>query len=474
MRRFFTLLMCLAALTVAKAEDQSVEISAGGWGYTTSAAYPVTVSYSSQYAEAYVGENSGVISLEDYVGVRVTVAEANENVQLKICAENSSGTGLGYIQLSSTETTVLFSTYSEGLADYTTVYAGLQSVSGETSVVVNSVELISGEESSYTYTEVSLVNWWGATITGEFTTVTFTGGQWAQCGQLESLSTDEWGGYSVVLGEECTATVNVTAQYTTTDGSTDYISQSLQGQTSVTIYFDQAVNAGITTIDVVSIQYVGTSTDESIVIQSITLLEAEEDPEAGETLELDLSSMYGGWSCSVSSQVATYSAWGGASVWLGGADWTDYQYLTVEWSTDGSYEGSLILIAQGYSTTEAGQSAAEADNYEDASSISSGEIGYSIGAATIDLTDPEIRAYVTQYYVQGTADGEVTFTKAYLWNAATNEDAIVNIALDDAEVVSTTYYSLTGVASQEPTKGINIVRQLLSDGTYKTTKILVK
>lgn len=473
MKRILTLFMCLAALGVAKAEDQSVDISAGSsWGYTTSAAYPVTVSYSSQYGEVYVGENSGVISLTDYVGIRVTVTEAQDSVQIKLATENSSGSSFAYVHLDDLETTVLFSTYSEELSDYETVYAGIQGAYADVSVTIESVELISGSEDNYTYTEVSLEKWWGATITGEFTTVTFTGGQWSQIGYMSSLSTDEWGGYSIELGEECTAEVNLTATYTL-DGETKYITSSLTGLTELTITFDEAVNNGITTIDVVSVQYAGENSTDYIVVKSITLLEAEEEAEVGETLELDLSYLSCGWSCEVNSLVATYTAWGGASVWLGGADWTDYQYLTVEWDNTGSYDGSLLLYAEGYSTVTAGQAAAEAGNYDDAANSTSGSVAYSVGSATTDLTNKEVRAYVTQYYIQGTADGDVTFTKAYLWNEST-DNAIVIVSSDDAEVVSTTYYSLTGVASKEPTKGINIVRQLLSDGTYKTTKILVK
>ena len=43
-----------------------------------------------------------------------------------------------------------------------------------------------------------------------------------------------------------------------------------------------------------------------------------------------------------------------------------------------------------------------------------------------------------------------------------------------AEVVSTTYYTLGGVTSSVPVKGINIVKSVMSDGTVKVSKILVK
>lgn len=45
---------------------------------------------------------------------------------------------------------------------------------------------------------------------------------------------------------------------------------------------------------------------------------------------------------------------------------------------------------------------------------------------------------------------------------------------DDAEVVSTSFFTVGGQAIAEPVKGVNIVRMVLSDGSVKTAKVLVK
>ena len=45
---------------------------------------------------------------------------------------------------------------------------------------------------------------------------------------------------------------------------------------------------------------------------------------------------------------------------------------------------------------------------------------------------------------------------------------------DDAEVVSTSFYTVNGQAIAAPVKGVNIIRTVLSDGTVKTAKVLVK
>jgi hypothetical protein len=44
----------------------------------------------------------------------------------------------------------------------------------------------------------------------------------------------------------------------------------------------------------------------------------------------------------------------------------------------------------------------------------------------------------------------------------------------EAEVVSTTIYSLNGTVLSAPQKGINILRSVLSDGSVKVQKVLVR
>ena len=51
--------------------------------------------------------------------------------------------------------------------------------------------------------------------------------------------------------------------------------------------------------------------------------------------------------------------------------------------------------------------------------------------------------------------------------------AVKNVS-SSASVVSTEYYSLTGAMSATPVRGINIVKQTLSDGSTRYSKRLVK
>ena len=49
-----------------------------------------------------------------------------------------------------------------------------------------------------------------------------------------------------------------------------------------------------------------------------------------------------------------------------------------------------------------------------------------------------------------------------------------NAVGDDAEVVSVSFYTVGGQAVAAPAKGVNIVRTVLSDGTVKTAKVLIR
>ena len=295
------------------------------------------------------------------------------------------------------------------------------------------------------YEALGIQNWSG----------TFTGytGVYVEIGDVTFAGTDEESEW-----------IQLFVQYS---GGTNLKAEDYSGNTTLSV----AISSDSTVTQIC----VQNKTAGDVIVLKSAYLSADE-VEVGETLELDLSEMYL-WSGSFDSLTltATYNAqWDGCGIWLGGADWSDYQYLTVEWDAEtvGSSVTSIWLIVEGY----------ESSSQTTKGSITTGYLTPSVGIATLTLTE-DVWNYVTQYYVQtdlgedesvyGTETATVTFTKAYLWNKST-DNAIVIVSSDDAEVVSTTYYSLTGVASKEPTKGINIVRQLLSDGTYKTTKILVK
>lgn len=51
---------------------------------------------------------------------------------------------------------------------------------------------------------------------------------------------------------------------------------------------------------------------------------------------------------------------------------------------------------------------------------------------------------------------------------------ISNIGVSDADVVSTEYFSPSGTRLNAPQRGLNIVRQKMSDGTVRTRKTIVK
>ena len=52
--------------------------------------------------------------------------------------------------------------------------------------------------------------------------------------------------------------------------------------------------------------------------------------------------------------------------------------------------------------------------------------------------------------------------------------AEMEIKVEGAEVVSTTYYTTSGAASATPVKGVNIVKYVYSDGTVKSVKFFNK
>ena len=54
------------------------------------------------------------------------------------------------------------------------------------------------------------------------------------------------------------------------------------------------------------------------------------------------------------------------------------------------------------------------------------------------------------------------------------DDHVDSAVVSDAEVVSTSFFTVGGQAIAEPVKGVNIVRMVLSDGSVKTAKVLVK
>ena len=138
--------------------------------------------------------------------------------------------------------------------------------------------------------------------------------------------------------------------------------------------------------------------------------EEEETTTETVTTQLSLSGMYG-WSGTFDSSTltATYAAeWDGMGVWLGGADWSDYSTLTVEWEVDESQT----------SITQLGLSVQYTSAYSNGS-VATPWVSYSTGFCTIDL-DSSLSNDVYQWYIQADAAGTVTFTKAYLTGETTS------------------------------------------------------
>lgn len=87
-----------------------------------------------------------------------------------------------------------------------------------------------------------------------------------------------------------------------------------------------------------------------------------------------------------------------------------------------------------------------------------------------------VTAEMNQIYVQFTGQGDVAVSGFYLSTVdpTPSEPEALKPVLENAELVGTEYYSLTGVKSATPTKGINIVRRSFSNGTVVTEKALIK
>lgn len=85
---------------------------------------------------------------------------------------------------------------------------------------------------------------------------------------------------------------------------------------------------------------------------------------------------------------------------------------------------------------------------------------YTLEGMPVNVVYDEVRAYagatLNVVYGEGVTTG------------------ITGVTASDAEVVATEYYSPAGIRLAQPQGGINIVRQRMSDGTVKTTKVIMK
>ena len=101
-----------------------------------------------------------------------------------------------------------------------------------------------------------------------------------------------------------------------------------------------------------------------------------------------------------------------------------------------------------------------------------------------DFLNPEDSRF--SLHCQGHSNGSgvsgaiVYFTAAQLqswWNLRLIQKTTTGIAapvVEGAEVVSTTYYTVSGAASAVPVPGVNIIKYVYSDGTVKSVKVMGK
>lgn len=103
------------------------------------------------------------------------------------------------------------------------------------------------------------------------------------------------------------------------------------------------------------------------------------------------------------------------------------------------------------------------------------------GIDDITLQDGNSTAYVPSYTLEGMpvdlVETEVSKYAGATLNVEYGEGVttgISNIGVSDADVVSTEYFSPSGTRLNAPQRGLNIVRQKMSDGTVRTRKTIVK
>lgn len=85
---------------------------------------------------------------------------------------------------------------------------------------------------------------------------------------------------------------------------------------------------------------------------------------------------------------------------------------------------------------------------------------YTLEGMPVDLVETEVSTYAGATLNVEYGEGVTT--------------GISNIGVSDADVVSTEYFSPSGTRLNAPQRGLNIVRQKMSDGTVRTMKTIVK
>lgn len=198
---------------------------------------------------------------------------------------------------------------------------------------------------------------------------------------------------------------------------------------------------------------------------------------ADTTEALDLSKLSCGWSADSSYDTETYTAnyskqWDGCSYWLGQyTDWSSYDALTVEWDSSTASDISINLAIQNSNYT-----AQAATDYYSAQTTSSITLNFSDYSdfASVDSDGNALSngfQSVSQWWIGSDGAGSVTFKSAYL--TIYGEETGIN-SIDNDNIVSVEYYSLSGQKLATPSTGVVIKKSTDTSGNTSVKKVFVK
>ncbi len=244
-------------------EDGSLKVSFGAAssGYNcnfTGSGYPL-ISYTDQWAEAFVGSD-GFFSSSDYKGIKVTVAEANANVKVKIIGYNGDTAVTGdqdslYAPFTGTTITKNFADFGD--KEITKVKITLQSAEANQDIAITGVSLIKSDD---TEESVKLNINWGCVLYYFTGNVSFTGQYGAVVAKATGVKLSDYKGVKIELEDEVAADLlQFTVAY---NGYTEdeYGNPVPTGYSGITgkessMTFDTAK----TTVEEIRVQYKGTA-----------------------------------------------------------------------------------------------------------------------------------------------------------------------------------------------------------------------
>lgn len=182
-----------------------------------------------------------------------------------------------------------------------------------------------------------------------------------------------------------------------------------------------------------------------------------------DTESLDLSAGYM-WSGTydAETQTAKFAAqWDAMDHWIGGEDWSAYSAIVVAWDSSSADEIGISVAVK------------DSDNNSATSDYVTATTETSI---TVDITSID-RTSINQWWVQSNAAGSVTFTSAYLTTGDEDDedDTETGISsIDNGNIVSVEYYSLSGQKLATPSTGVVIKKSTDASGNTSVKKVFVK